>query len=155
MTRSYIVGVAVPVRRDGEVRYALSAGLAPARLSELLAQQKLPPGWIAGILDGSGTIVARTVEAERFVGHKGSPELVRRIPEAREDVIESRTLEGIPVLTVFSRSPASNWTIAIGIPQRELTAHLWYSMARLFIAAFIALLTALVLAVLLGRRLMR
>jgi Cache domain len=155
LTRSYIVGVGVPVRRDSEVRYALSAGLAPDRLSQLLAQQNLPQGWIAGILDGSGIIVARTVEAERLIGQKGSPELVRRMQEAREDTFESRTLEGIPVLTVFSRSPVSGWTVAIGIPQRELTAHLWSSMARLFIAAFIALITALGLAVLLGRRLLR
>jgi ABC-type nitrate/sulfonate/bicarbonate transport system permease component len=75
--------------------------------------------------------------------------------EAREDAIESRTLEGIAVLTVFSRSAASGWTVAIGIPQSELTTHLWHSMARLFVAAFVALMTALVLAVLLGRLLMR
>ena len=155
VTRSYIVGVGVPVRRDGEVRYALTAGLSPDRLSQMLTQQKLPQGWIAGILDGSGTIVARTVEAERLIGQKGSPELVRRMREVQEDAFESRTLEGIPVLTVMSRSSVSGWAVAIGIPQRELTAHLWYSMARLFIAAFIALITALGLAALLGRRLMR
>jgi len=155
LTQSYIIGVGVPVRRDGEVRYALSAGLSPGALSKLLVEQELPAGWIAGVLDGSGTIVARTREAERLVGQKGSPELVRRIREVREDAFESRTVEGIPVLTVFSRSPVSGWTVAIGIPQRELTRHLWYSMARLFIAAFAALITALGVAALLGRRLIR
>jgi hypothetical protein len=115
----------------------------------------LPPGWIAGVLDSQGTIVARTHDAERLVGQKGSPELVRRMREVREDAFESHTVEGIPVLTVFSRSPVSNWTVAIGIPERELTAHLWYSMARLFVAGFVALLTALGLAALFGRRLMR
>jgi hypothetical protein len=73
----------------------------------------------------------------------------------REDAIDSRTLEGIAVLTVFSRSPLSDWTVAIGIPQKELTTHLWYSMARLFVAGFIALLTAVGLAAVLSRRLMR
>ena len=155
VTRSHIVGVGVPVRRDSEVRYALTAGLALDRLSQLLTHQKLPQGWIAAIFDGTGTIVARTAEGERFVGQRGSPELVRRMRVAQEDAFESRTLEGIPVVTVFSRSPASGWTVAIGIPERELTTHLWYSMARLFIAAFVALITALGLAALLGRRLMR
>ena len=115
----------------------------------------LPPGWIAAIFDTEGTIVARTRDAQRLVGQKGSPELVQRMKEVREDTIESRTLEGIPVLTVFTRSPVSNWTVAIGIPQRELTAHLWYSMGRLFAAGFVALLTALGLAALFSRRLMR
>jgi hypothetical protein len=149
------IAIGIPVRRDGKIRYSLNGGVDPRKLSSLLGEQRLPPGWIGGVLDSQGTIVARTRDAERLVGQKGSPELVQRIKQAREDVFESRTVEGIAVLTVFSRSPVSNWTVAIGIPQRELTTHLWYSMARLFIAAFFALITALGLAALLGRRLMR
>src|SRR6185369_262631 len=151
----HFVAVGVPVRRDGKIRYSLNGEVDPGKLSSLLRDQRLPPGWIGGVLDSQGTIVARTRDAERLVGQKGSPELVQRIKQVREDVLESRTVEGIAVLTVFSRSPISNWTVAIGIPQRELTTHLWYSMARLFIAAFFALITALGLAALLGRRLMR
>jgi hypothetical protein len=149
------IAIGIPVRRDGKIRYSLNGGVDPRKLSSLLGEQRLPPGWIGGVLDSQGTIVARTRDAERLVGQKGSPELVQRIKQGREDVFESRTVEGIAVLTVFSRSPVSNWTVAIGIPQRELTTHLWYSMARLFIAAFFALITALGLAALLGRRLMR
>jgi hypothetical protein len=155
LVQRHFIAVGIPVRRDGRIRYALSGGVDPRKLSALLGAQRLPPGWIAGVLDSQGTIVARTHDAERLVGQKGSPELVRRMREVREDAFESHTVEGIPVLTVFSRSPVSNWTVAIGIPERELTAHLWYSMARLFVAGFVALLTALGLAALFGRRLMR
>jgi len=155
LVQKHFVAVGIPVRRDGKIRYSLNGEVDPSKLSSLLGEQRLPPGWIGGVLDSQGTIVARTHDAERLVGQKGSPELVRRATEVREDVFESRTVEGIPVLTVFSRSPLSNWTVAIGIPQRELTSHLWQSMARLFVAAFIALITALGLAALLGRRLMR
>jgi hypothetical protein len=155
VVRRHYIAIGVPVQREEKVRYSLNAGIDPRRLSELLSQQRLPPGWIAGILDRQGTIVARTREPERFVGQKGSPELVQRAKEVPETVFESRTVEGIPVLTVFSRSPVSGWTVAIGIPMAELTSHLWYSLARLFVAGFIALLTALVLALLLSRRLMR
>ena len=150
-----LVAIGVPVRREGKTRYSLNAGIDPQILSTLLREQRLPEGWIAAIFDTQGTIVARTHEPERFVGEKGDPGLVQRMRETSEDAIEARTLEGTPVLTVFSRASASGWTVAIGIPQRELTAHLWSSMARLFIAAFIALITALGLAALLGRRLMR
>jgi len=154
LVQQHFVAVGVPVRRDGRIRYSLNGEVDPRKLSSLLRDQRLPPGWIGGVLDSQGTIVARS-SAEHLVGQKGSPELVQRAKEVREDVFESRTLEGIPVLTVFSRSPVSNWTVAIGIPQRQLTAQLWSSMARLFIAGFIALITALGLAVLLGRRLIR
>jgi hypothetical protein len=150
-----LVATGVPVRRDGKTRYSLNAGIDPQILSTLLREQRLPEGWIAAIFDTQGTIVARTHEQQHFVGQKGTPSLVQRMREAREDMIESRTLEGIPVLTVFSRSPASGWAVAIGIPQRELTTNLWHSMARLFIAAFVGLITALGLAAVLARRLMR
>jgi hypothetical protein len=42
-------------------------------------RQRLPPGWIGVILDGQGTIVARTHDAARLVGQKGSELLVRRM----------------------------------------------------------------------------
>jgi len=154
LVQQHFVAVGVPVRRDGKIRYSLNGEVDPRRLSLLLREQRLPPGWIGVVLDSQGTVVARS-DAEHLVGQKGSPELVQRTKEVREDVFESRTVEGIPVLTVFSRSPVSNWTVAIGIPQRELTTNLWHSMARLFIAAFVALITALGLAAVLARRLMR
>lgn len=153
--RRQLLAIGVPVRRDGKTRYALNAGVDPKTLSVLLTGQRLPQGWIAAIFDTQGTIVARTHEPERFVGEKGAPGLVQRMREASEDAIETRTLEGIPTITVFSRAAVSHWTVAIGIPQRELTAHLWYSIARLFIVAFVALTTTLGLAALLGRRLLR
>jgi hypothetical protein len=154
LVQKHFVAVGIPVRRDGKIRYSLNGELDPGKLSSLLGEQRLPPGWIAAVLDGQGTIVARTHDPDRLVGQQGSPDLVQRMKQVKEDVLESRTVEGIQMLTVFTRSPISNWTVAIGIPQRELTTHLWYSMARVFIAGFFALITALGLAALLGRRLM-
>jgi hypothetical protein len=153
LTQTHIIGVAVPVRIDGKVRYGLNAGLAPEKLSAFLVQQKLPPGWIAVVLDGTGTIVARTHDAQRLIGQKASPELLRGSQgKLREDAFDARTVEGIAVLTVFSRSPVSGWTVAIGIPQRELMASLLSSMARLFMVGFIAFASALGLAFAIGRR---
>ena len=59
------------------------------------------------LLDTSGTIVARTHDAARLVGQKASPELLRRSQKAREDAFDAHTVEGIPVLTVSSRSSCS------------------------------------------------
>jgi hypothetical protein len=154
LTRSHIIGIGVPVRHDGAVRYGLSAGVAPEQLTALLRQQKLSPGWIAVVLDRRGTIVARTHDAQRLVGQPGSSELVRRMQQVREDAFDAHTVEGTPVLTVFSRSAVSGWTVAIGIPQRELAANLLSSMARLFVVGFIALATALGTAVLIARKLL-
>jgi hypothetical protein len=145
------IGVAVPIRRDGRIRYRLTAGIPTERFSALIRKQAQQDR-IAAILDTSGTIVARTHDEARLVGQKASPELVRRIAEAREGAFHSRTLEGIPVLTVFSRAPVSGYAVAMGIPERELVNNLISSIARLFVAGFIGVLAALALALVLGRR---
>jgi signal transduction histidine kinase/DNA-binding response OmpR family regulator len=127
------IGVMVPVFVDGKVAYALGIALYPEQLGEILKRQNLPQNWIASIFDSTGTIVARTHLANEFVGKGGSPALVRRMGEVSEGVLESETLEGIPVLTGFSRSTVSGWAVAIGVPKSEtlnvLRRSLWVSVA--------------------------
>jgi hypothetical protein len=143
------------VRRGNTIVYSLSASIAPERLSRILTTQRLPPNWIAAIFDGTGTTVARTHEMNRFLGKKGNPALVKRMSEAAEGSIEVTTLEGIPVLTVFSRSTVSNWTVAIGIPMRDLTGELWRSLWWLVLGLVLLLLSSLALAWSIGGRIAR
>jgi hypothetical protein len=143
--------IAVGVPLHAKERYLLAAALTPERLGAILSQQPLPGGWVAAIFDRTGTIVARTHDAGRFVGHRGAPALVERMQSEREGAVQNTTLEGVPVVSVFSRSPSSGWTVAIGIPLEEFTRHLLYSIGRLFIVAFMALLVAGGLALLIAR----
>ena len=152
LTGAPVIGVTVPVVRQGKVRYALGASMSPERLSTLLQESRLPPSWIVGIVDAKGTVVARSREAQRFVGGQATTELRRRMGEVAEGAFYSRSLEGISTLTVFTRSPVSGWTVAMGIPERDLTTQLAYSLARLFVIAFIVLAGAVVSAMLLARR---
>lgn len=147
-----LIAVGVPVLRDGEVAYVLAAGISPERLSKILSEGRLPPSSIGTIFDSTGTIVARTHEAERFVGHKGSPALVARMREVPEDSIETVSIEGIPVLSMFSKSAVSNWSVAIGIPIAELTAELRRLLALLIAGTALLFLGSLALAWLIGGR---
>ena len=124
-----VIAIGVPVIRDNQVRLYLSMGVFPDRLREVLVRQDLPRGWVAAIFDKQGTIVARTHEPDRYVGQKGSPDLVRRMGQVKEGRLESDTLEGIPVVAVFSRSAISDWSVAIGIPRATLAGYLWTPMA--------------------------
>ena len=54
------VVVHVPILKDDQVKYILNAIFYPAPLTDLLLQQKLPPGWIATTLDRNHVVVART-----------------------------------------------------------------------------------------------
>jgi diguanylate cyclase (GGDEF)-like protein len=155
LLRRPLMSIDVPVFRDGKVVYDLSIGILPERFLRILSDQRLPPGWISAVFDSTGTIVARTHEMERFVGQKGAPMLVKRVGEIREDSLETTSVEGIPLLSVFSRSPVSNWTVAIGIPRRDLNNELWHSLWWFVPGVAILLLVSLGVAWAIGGRISR
>lgn len=155
VARRPLLAVAVPVMRGAEVPYVLAAGIWPDRLSAVLTQQRLPGGWVAGIFDSTGAVAARTHEADRYVGQKGAPALVARMAQGGDGVVESVTLEGTPVVSVFSRSAQSSWSVAIGIPRAMLAGQLRGSLLGLIAATLLLLAAALCAAWYVGWRMVR
>ena len=135
-----LVAIHVPVLRDGKVIYVISTAYVPERLGQVLKEQRLPPDRVIAILDSKGVIVARTHEAARFVGHKGAPMLLAKLPFKLEDAIEAITLEGIPVYSMFSRSVTSNWAVVIGVPRSVVLSEMLASIK--WITAFLLVLLA-------------
>ncbi|HJV60756.1 MAG TPA: sensor domain-containing diguanylate cyclase [Albitalea sp.] len=152
ITGKPIVAVAIPLPREGAGTQVLGAGVWPDRLAEVLTRERLPRGWIAAIFDSTGTIVARTHESDRFVGRKGSAQLVERMAVVAEDSIDTVSLEGIPLQSSFSRSAESNWSVAIGIPRDALLAQLHARLLWLTMAVVLLLSLSLVLASSIGAR---
>ena len=122
-TRRPLIAVEVPVPVGGRVAYGLAMGFFPERIADLLPRPP-EPGWLIGVFDRGGTIVARSQGAEAFVGAKGAPGLLRAFARADEGVVEARSLDGVEVLAAFSRSPDSGWTVAVGVPRRVLMSGL-------------------------------
>ncbi len=128
---SPIVAVGVPVLRDAQVAYTLNAIIEPVRMSAILSEQKLPASWRAAIVDSNGTVVARTHDIAKFLGKKVTRELIGRMNKADEDAFETVTLDGIEVITVYSRSAESRWAVVVGTPITELDAGIRTSMLLL------------------------
>ena len=147
-----IIIIEAPVLADGKPRYTLAFGIFPERLSEILRRQKMPSDWVAAIVDGSNTIVARTVGGEEFIGKKVSADLKREMAAAIEGFFEGKTIEGIPVLSSFSRSQFSGWAVAIGIPKETLFGVLWQALLSNAVAALVLLAGGTFLARLIGGR---
>jgi diguanylate cyclase (GGDEF)-like protein len=152
VAKTPLIVVSVPVVRDGMVIYVLSATVRPERLAALLVQQRLASDRIASIFDSNGTIVARTHHMQRFVGKKGSPVLIARMMEVSEDTLENKTVDGIAVHTVFSRSAISNWTVAIGIPSQAAIGGLMKTLGWFLAATAALLLSSLAVAWWIGSR---
>ena len=150
-----LIGVEVPVMSGSDVVYGVGMGMKSERFAEILRQQHPPPDWVISIFDSTGTIVARTPNADQFVGRKGSPPLLRRMRDVDEDVIDGPTLEGVSVLAAFSRSHVSGWSVAIGIPSAALTADLQRYLALSIAISGALLVVAFVSARAISRRIAR
>lgn len=145
------VTIAVPVAPGGTGKVPtadlrLRASLWPERLTQLLNNQHLARDWIVSIYDTEGSIVARSHEMRRFVGAKGAPLILQRLAQVDEDSVDAVTLEGIPVLSAFSRSPATGWAVSIGIPSSSLSTPLLRTVAWLLAGLVLMLTASLLLA---------
>ncbi len=150
-----LISVAVPVKGEQGVLYTLTGIVLASQLQETLAMHGLQSNRIVAIFDGTGVIAARSRDIERFLGKEVAPDLATRLLQTNEDAIELLTLEGIPVVSVFSRSAVTGWGAAIGIPANVLTADLRQSMSVLAGLGALLLATSLALAWWLGGRISR
>lgn len=150
------IAMGVPVMRaDGEVAYSLNIGLAPEKLSELLKRRSLADGWLAALVDTSGTIIGRTRDEQRFVGKKAVPELWSNIAARRNGTMDAVTKEGVPVATAFASSSTWKWAVAVGAPKHLLETQLRAVIVSVAITVGIIVLIAGAIALSITRRLTR
>jgi signal transduction histidine kinase/DNA-binding response OmpR family regulator len=146
------VAVAVPVLRDGRAIARLEMVFGLRRFADVLAQQNLAPHWTGAVLDAQGIIVARTRDAQQFVGKPSAPKFYELVRSVREGAFDSVTADGIAVAATFSRGAKHGWTGAIGVPNHDLTAQLQRSLWLAGMAAVLLLGAGLLLARTIGHR---
>ena len=147
-----VLSVDVPVRRNGQVHQVLSLGLLPGDFDPILAAQRFDADQIAGIFDPTGTIAARTIAPEQYVGQKGTAEYIARIRASPEGVMATRTREGVPTLSAWSRSSATGWSVGIGISQATLERELMHRLRAIGLVMLVVLGLGLLLARAAARR---
>lgn len=146
-----MVLVAVPVRRDGRIAYALGAKVSPQRLTSVLTEAGIRSEWIAGIVDSKGIFIARSRAANTFVGKPARPEVVAAATSGLPSgVFRNVTLDGISTESSFRRSSLTGWTAIIAVPTHIVEAPLRRALYYLSAAALGILAFALTLAFLLG-----
>jgi signal transduction histidine kinase/CheY-like chemotaxis protein len=150
--RAHVV-VAVPVLRDGVLRGALLTAVDATTLVRVLNSQQLPSGWVAGIVDGHGVVVARTPEPQRFIGRVAPSSYLAFT--ATRDAGSARLvgLDDVSRHTVFNRLQHARWTVYLALPATTMDAVLQRSRWALIGGGFVFLGAGIVLALLVGRRL--
>jgi PAS domain S-box-containing protein len=146
------VVVSVPVVREGRAVWVLSARLAPDRLSQFIGKQLLREGSLAALIDRNLTVIARSREAERFVGHRVTPDLEAALAgNAAHGERRLVTLDGASVLAAWQHTP-QGWTVTIGVPVALYDAPLQRSIAVLVAFGTLVLALGVALSLMLGRR---
>src|SRR5260370_42031494 len=82
-----------------------------ARLSRLLAQQQGPGRAFAPLWDGDNKVLARSRDADRYLGEQ-LPETM--VPES--GVIKVTSLEGEEAVMAVERVAGTPWTLGVAVP---------------------------------------
>ncbi len=150
VARQPIVAIDMPVIVGGQL-HDLAYVQTPKAFASLFAAQSVPPTWTASIIDREFSLVARSRDQDRFLGRKASVDMREAMARSNEGVVLSRTLDGTPTLSAFSRSPISGWAFIVGVPRAELNRANWTSVGLLTLAAVVLLAIGATVALVFSR----
>ena len=150
----WCVAINVPVFRDGKLKYLLSLDIAPL-LPRMIADLHLPHGWLVTIADRQGYTIARSLDAEKYVGQMGRPDVLGVLRKSDEGWLPLISRDGIPIYNAFAHVAFSGWILSIGIPDQVLFAPVRLSTWLLILAGIAVLSFALLLALSIGHRIAR
>ncbi|WP_119153397.1 PAS domain S-box protein [Caldimonas tepidiphila] len=150
-----LVGLAVPVLREGRPRHALLLALTPERLSRLLRELDVDAEVRLTLSDRAGRVVATGSGgggAPRL-GEQLPPELTARLALAPLGLFEQPGKDGEPLIGAYAASTTSGWAVHVTLPRREAFASVQRAGYAWIAIVGSALALGLFLAALLARRL--
>lgn len=151
-----VVGVAVPVERDGGVPFVLAARIEPERLADLLRSQSEGVAGFVALVDSSGTVVARSRSHMAYVGRPTLPWFTAETVGRDAGIVAGPSIAGENTISGFQRLRAApNWTVVVAAPAAAYQASWQAPLWRLTLGGGTALLLGTTLALFLARRVTR
>lgn len=147
-----VIGVGMPLSMGPAGAYALRAVIRLESLADWLNEQAWPEDWTAAVVDQNHLIVARSRDAERFIGQSTTPALQEGMRQGLT-LFESSTKDGIPVFTSVARVPGSRWHVVVGRPSAALHAQVRDSMMAILVAGVLCAALAIAGSLYVARRL--
>jgi PAS domain S-box-containing protein len=121
-----VYALAVPVLRDGEVRYVMALGLQPDTLESIVQAQNLQAPFQATIWDSKGNVVASSHRSRSLGGHPVPVELRAR---STGTVFEAADVDGSPALVAVGHLGHADWGVAVAFPaslvEQQIRNSLW------------------------------
>src|SRR5690349_6074115 len=141
--------IRVPVLRQGEVDYTLTAVVRAFSLHDVLLKQSVPQGGRIGIIDQAGHFVARTISPDphdKEVGSRPSASILNSIANSGKGLTLRTTTEGEDIYLVHANVPAVEWTVLVAVPPEVIEAPVRRSLYAATAGGAAALLMTLTLA---------
>ena len=108
---------------SGELVGALSMPIDLVRYQVGAESVALPPDGTISIINGEGTVVARSVRPERWVGQNvRGTEIVDLVLAGGVETAEGQSLEGIEKIYGVTAIPRAGWHVYVGIPSSNAFA---------------------------------
>ena len=142
--------VAVPVLRDDQVRYVLSAGIDGAALTRILVRQRIPEEWTLFLMDRQLAVAARS-RASEHAGEAVSASLASRARADAEGVFRNSGKDGVPGYVAFSRS-RFGWTTTLAASTSAVDAIATRPLWTVLGVGLVVVLAGALVAVWVGRR---
>ncbi|TPG37959.1 PAS domain S-box protein [Roseomonas nepalensis] len=113
--RGPTIGVAVPVEREGSVRYVVAVRMVPEQFRSLLAAQGLPSDSFAAVTDARHHVVARSdADHERLFGRPIPLANAQRFANQTAGLYRAPALDGVERIFAFRRiAAAPGWTVFV------------------------------------------
>ena len=121
---SKVLGVGVPVIRNGEVTHVLVADLNLRWFDDLVGRQGVEAGGVAAIFDHNWKFVARSVEGDLRRGGDPSAPLIEDMKRKREGIGRYENLNGTAVFTSWTPT-RHGWWAAYATPSAPIEAAFW------------------------------
>ena len=115
VSRRPVINVEVPVWKGGAVHQVLIMALDAVRFEQVLKAQRLEEGWITGITDRNGIILARSERHDDFVG-KPLPKDLLDASRTAKGVFRAKSVAGVEILRSTVRSQVAGWLVSATVP---------------------------------------
>ena len=110
VTGRWVSTLAYPVRNgDGQLIGVVAASVDLAQFRSFGPARKLQADGVVWIINGEGTIIARSEEAEQRVGQVSDAASTKIMLAQQRGVIRSRDYKGVDRLYAFTSIPRSDW----------------------------------------------
>jgi diguanylate cyclase (GGDEF)-like protein/PAS domain S-box-containing protein len=138
--------------RDGRVVGVVAASTRLMQLETLLnAEGTLPPGSVIALIDPSGTVLARSLDPEHWIGRSVADQRgVMRDIARREGMVETQGFDGIERLAGFTTARAVPWFVYVGVPTAAALAPLRKQLLETLLVGCAAMLLGFVGATVVG-----